>query len=99
MDYPGDVSTPTADTTTAKLVINSTISIPNSKYMYGDTINFYLGTPMERYKYMHSIPIALIPSEIIKEYNLLPLAHKGHIYIEICRGMYGLPQADLLANK
>jgi hypothetical protein len=36
IDYPGDVSTPTADTTTAKLVINSTISTPQAKYMCGD---------------------------------------------------------------
>ena len=28
INYPGDVSTPTADTTTAKTVINSTISTP-----------------------------------------------------------------------
>jgi hypothetical protein len=40
VDYPGDVSTPTADTTTAKLVINSTISTPQAKYIYGDVKNF-----------------------------------------------------------
>lgn len=30
--------------------------------------------------------------------NLRPLFHNGHVYIEICRRMYGLPQAGRLAN-
>ena len=47
IDYPGDVSTPTADTTTAKIIINSTISTPGAKFMCGDIKNFYLGTPMD----------------------------------------------------
>ena len=96
--YPGDVSTPTSDTTTAKLVINSTISTPSAKYMCADIPNFYLGTPMKRYEYM-KMPIALIPQEIIDTYNLMPLVHKDHIYMEIRRGMYGLPQAGILANN
>jgi hypothetical protein len=98
IDYPGDVSTPTADTTTAKMVINSTISTPNAKFMCADIKDFYLGTPMERYEYMR-LPMALIPQEIVDEYDLTPLVHKGHVYLEIRRGMYGLPQAGILANK
>ena len=27
------------------------------------------------------------------------LAHNGYIYCEIWKGMYGLPQADILANQ
>ena len=30
VDYPGNVSTPTADMTTAKLIMNDTISTPNA---------------------------------------------------------------------
>jgi hypothetical protein len=97
INYPGEVSTPISDTTTAKMVINSTISTPGTRYMVGDISNFYLGTPMTRYEYM-KMPIALVPQEIIDEYNLMPLVHKDHIYIETQRGMYGLPQAGLLAN-
>jgi hypothetical protein len=60
---------------------------------------FNLGThPIECYEYMR-LPIALIPTEIIEAYNLLPLVHNGHIYVEIRRGMYGLPQAGILANQ
>ena len=63
-----------------------------------DVKNFYLNTPMPRYEYM-KIPIALIPDEVIMAYNLQPLIHNGYIYIEIQKGMYGLPQAGLLANQ
>jgi hypothetical protein len=99
IDFPGDVSTPTADpTTTAKLVIQHTLSTPNAKYMCGDIKLFYLGTPMARYKYMR-LPIAIIPQEIIDAYDLMPLVHNGHVYLEIRRGMYGLPQAGIIANQ
>jgi hypothetical protein len=66
--------------------------------MCGDIRNFYLGTPMERKEYI-GLPIGLIPKEIIDAYNLLPLIHNGHIYMEIHKGMYGLPQASILANN
>jgi hypothetical protein len=60
IDYPGKVSTPMANTTTAKLVINSTISTPQVKHMCGNIETFYLDTPMARYEYMH-LPIKPIP--------------------------------------
>ena len=41
----------------------------------------------------------LIPEEIIVQYNLREIAHEGYVYIEIRKGMYGLPQAGILANK
>ncbi len=50
--YPGNAGTPTADLLTVKLLINSTISTPNAKYITTDTKDFYLNTPMARYKYM-----------------------------------------------
>jgi hypothetical protein len=52
---------------------------------------------MEEFKYLH-IPIKLTPLEIITQYNLLPLVSYGHIYIEVQKGMYGLPQVGILAN-
>jgi hypothetical protein len=59
--------------------------------------DFYLGTPMSRYEYMR-IPIDMLPDAIIKQYGLRPLFHNGYVYVEIQRGMYGLPQAGRLAN-
>jgi hypothetical protein len=62
-----------------------------------DVKNVYLGTPMEEFEYLR-IPIKLTPLEIITQYNLLPLVSDGHIYIEVQKGMYGLPQTGILAN-
>jgi hypothetical protein len=62
-----------------------------------DVNNFYLGTQMDSFEYMH-IPIKLIPQEIIMQYNLLSLVSDGHVYIEVHKGTYGLPQAIILAN-
>jgi len=46
---------------------------------------------------MH-ILVAVLPDEILDHYNLHLLIHKGHIYVEIQHGMYGLLQASKLAN-
>jgi hypothetical protein len=98
IDYPGEVSTKTADLCTAKLLFNSIISTPDAQFMTGDLKDFYLETPMERYEYMR-VPIHMIPADIIKSYNLTPLIKNGVIYVEIRCGMYGLPQAGKLANN
>jgi hypothetical protein len=42
-----------ANLTTAKLLINSTISTPGAKFLGIDLTNFYLNTPMPNSKYMH----------------------------------------------
>ena len=44
------------------------------------------------------IPIDMLPNAIIEQYDLRPLFHNGYVYMEIRRGMYGLPQAGRLAN-
>jgi hypothetical protein len=53
---------------------------------------------MEAFEYMR-IPIKLIPQEIVDQYNLLTLVSDGHVYIEVQKGMYGLPQEGILANQ
>jgi hypothetical protein len=40
-----------------------------------------------------------LPQETIDKYDLLNLAQDGKVYIEIQKGMYGLPQARILANE
>jgi hypothetical protein len=45
------------------------------------------------------IPTKLILHEIIEQYNILPLVSDGHVYIEVQKGIYGLPQAGILANQ
>ena len=97
IDYDGDVATPTAGIVTVKCHINSTISTPNAKYATMDISDFYLGTPMKEFEYMR-IPLSTFPGEIQQQYNLPSLVKNGHIMVEIRKGMYGLPQAGILAN-
>ncbi|EJK62785.1 hypothetical protein THAOC_16591 [Thalassiosira oceanica] len=40
-----------------------------------------------------------IPQEVIDEYKLVDKAVNGFVYVEVSRGMYGLPQSGLLANE
>jgi hypothetical protein len=45
------------------------------------------------------MPESLFPQDIIEHYHLLNIVLNGYIYMEIQKGMYGLPQAGILANK
>ena len=72
VDYPGCVSTKTADLTTVKLMLNSVVSTPEARFMTGDLKDFYLNTPMDRYEYMR-IPVSMVPKAIMEEYNLYDL--------------------------
>jgi hypothetical protein len=98
IEYPGDKSTRTAGLTTAKILINSVISTLGAKFLVIDITNFYLNTPLGRFEYM-VINLSSLPQETIDRYDLLNLAQDGNVYIEIQKGMYGLPQAGILANK
>ena len=97
IDYPGNLSMKVADMTTFKILVNSTLSTPGAKWLGLDVKNYYLGTPMDNYEYMF-IPINQIPQEIIDHYKLHNIVHKGKVYVEIRHGMYGLPQARILAE-
>ena len=97
--YPGETGTPTAEMLVAKILLNSVISTKKAKFMTMDISNFYLNTPMKRPEYIR-IKLTDIPDEIINEYNLRTIAATdGSVYIEVNKGMYGLPQAGLLANE
>jgi hypothetical protein len=48
IEYPGELTTRTADITTAKILLNSTLSTPGAKFACTDMGNFYLATPMVR---------------------------------------------------
>jgi hypothetical protein len=83
--------------TTVKCLLNSVVSTPDAKFMTLDISDFYLNTPMERYKYMR-IPLTAIPDCIMEEYQLEPLVHNGFIVVELRKGIYGLPHAGIHAN-
>ncbi len=99
IDNPGNKSTPTANLMTAKLLINSTISTPGAVFLGINLANFYLNTPLANCEYMQ-LCLDIIPEGIILAYNLRSIVDPDRwVYIEIRKGMYGLPQAGILANK
>ena len=54
---------------------------------------------MTRYEYMR-LKLTDIPEEIIVEYKLREISTSdGYVYIEIQKGMYGLPQAGIIAQQ
>ena len=64
-----------------------------------DTKDFYLNTPMKRPEYMR-LKITDIPDEIIEEYNLREIVDEDrYVYCEITKGMFGLPQAGIIAQE
>jgi hypothetical protein len=98
IDYPYELTTCTANMVSAKIMWNSVVSTPGAKFGGADIKNMYLETPLDRYEYM-KMPMRLIPDIIIDHYGLLEKSLNGDVYMEIRRGMYGLPQAGILANK
>ena len=57
---------------------------------------FYLNTTMKRYEYVR-VKLSGIPDEITQQYQLANLVHNGYVYLKVRKGMYGLPQAGILA--
>jgi hypothetical protein len=98
INYPGELSTCTANLTTSKLMWNSVISTKGAQYMCLDIKNFYLTAALDQFKYM-KMPILLFPTWIIEHYNLQKYVLNSFIYLEMRRAMWGLPQAGFLANK
>jgi hypothetical protein len=58
----------------------------------------YFKTPLDRFKYM-KIPMALLLDNIIEHYQLREKVLNGYVYMEICKGIYGLLQAIIQASK
>ena len=64
-----------------------------------DIKNFYLNTPMDRYEYLR-LKLNELPDDVIEEYGLKDKATPdGFVFVEVRKGIYGLPQAGILAQK
>ena len=72
--------------------------MPHAKYMTVDNKNNYLNTLLDRYEYIR-IPIDIIPQHVIDQYDLTTKAKNGYVYCNIQKGIYGLPQSGIIANK
>ncbi len=99
INYPDNCGTPTADMILFKILVNNILSTPKAKCLMLDIKDFYLRTPMKRPEYM-CLKITDIPEEITEHYNLRELVTEDrYAYCEITRGMYGLPQAGIIAQE
>jgi hypothetical protein len=83
---------------TIKILFNSVMLTMDAKFCSLDITNFYLDTPLDRYEYV-CIPINLVPPEIIDEYQCMDMVADDHIYAEVRKGMYGLPQSGYLGKQ
>ena len=97
VDNPGEVTTKTSDVVASKLLFNSVISTEGARFMTTDINDIFLNNVLPR-KECAKIPMAIIPLIIIQLYDLEAKAIGGYVYIEISKGMCGLPQASRVAN-
>ena len=96
VDY--DIGTPTADLSTTKILINSTLSTWGAWWAGFDLMNMYLNTDLNDYENLR-VHTSQIPEEFIQEYNLQKyVTPDGWMFFKIRNGMYGLPQAGVLAH-
>jgi hypothetical protein len=99
INYPGDCGAPTVNMVTIKLHLNSVISTKVARYCTIDLKDFYLMTPMAHPKYM-CMKLKDLLAEFVEPYNLTDKVNfNGYILIKIQKGMYGLPQAGILAQE
>ena len=99
--FPCAVRLPTADMLLFKILLNSVVLTPGAKIMAFNVSNFYLSTPMTRYKYV-KMCLADIPDKVVKEYKLHEknkVTDNDFVYVEVQKGMYGLPQAGILTQQ
>jgi hypothetical protein len=97
-DWRGPRSALTASITTVKVLLNAVVSEENARWMTADITDFYLGTPLPRNEYMR-VHTKYIPREIMDRYGLSDLVKDDHVMVEIYKGIYGLPQAGILAQE
>ncbi len=59
---------------------------------------FHINTLMEHFEYMH-MPNILISQPFMDDYDILCKTKDGFVFMEIRKGIYGLPQTGILANE
>jgi len=101
-DYEGEVSALVADLTTVKLLLNEVVSNEKYSLLTADIVDYYLGSPLARKEYMF-IRKNQLPEAIVMQYDLAKHMHsRGSaegVVVEINKGIYGLPQAGLVAQN
>lgn len=86
-NYPGEVTTRTADLTTAKIFWNSVISMEGARFMGINIKKFFIMAELERYEYL-KMPLDVFPKHVREQYNLERKAFNGYVYVEIRHTIY-----------
>jgi hypothetical protein len=82
-----------------KIHLNSVISTKGARYCTINLKDFYLNTLMAHPEFMH-MKLAELPKDFTLIYKLHDLVNaNGIISIKFQKGMYGLPQAGILAQE
>jgi uncharacterized membrane protein YgcG len=97
INYPGPVTARTASLEVVRALWNSTLA-DEADICTADITDYYLGTPMERKEYLRMTRKQL-GAIIIAEYDLEQYIINDIMHFQINKGMYGLPQAGLLAQQ
>ena len=64
-----------------------------------DIKEIYLKMQMKRYEYL-CLRLSTIPNDVIEEYKFHEKAtHNSYVYVEVCKGMYGLPQEGIITQE
>jgi hypothetical protein len=98
--YEGDTAAYVADMTTFKILCNKTISDEGKRMSTADISDMYLHSQLEEPEYMW-IRLCDIPPATIQHFDIKSRTALGatKVAVRIKGGMYGLPQAGLLAQK
>ena len=97
-DYTGAVSANTAAHETVMVLLNATISERAAFFTTADIKDFFLMSDLARPEYMW-LQLNQIPERIQRAYNIADYAVNDRVMVEITKGIYGLPQAALLAKQ
>jgi hypothetical protein len=97
LPYEGNVSAETASIPLIKIFWHAVVS-EHKHWATLDIKDFYLGTPMAQDEWLR-VPLRLIPPAVQRDYNVQALQRDGFVYVRVMKGIYGLPQAGLLARE
>jgi hypothetical protein len=97
INYPGRTAANTAAMPVVKILLQSVVS-EDKEWLTIDLKDYYLGTSLPRSEYIR-ISLRFISPEVISKYDLQRFITRDSILFEVNKGMYGLPQAGLLAQQ
>ena len=96
---PFDVSTPTVKMMKVKMHLKSVILTKGAQYCTIDLKDFYLNAPMKWPEYMW-MKLKDLPQEFLDLHHLNKIVEDNrNVYTKRQKGMYGLPQAGILAQQ